>query len=93
MVAPTAAQAMTPGIRMASWSFYLGLLGFLAVAFSPALRAFPTVMPFVVYGGVAFAAIAVVFGIVGLGSLNRAGAFAGLLLGALALLGFWFFVR
>lgn len=83
----------TPGVRMASWAFILGLLGFLAVVISPALSGMAWLMPFVLFGGLAVAVVAVVLGLVGLGSVNRASAFAGLLLGLLALTAYFFFVR
>ena len=80
---------MTPGVRMASWSFYLGILSFIAVVISPIARAMPAVvLPILLFGGFALGVIAVVLGIVGLGSVNRASALAGLLLGMLAIVAF-----
>jgi len=76
---------------MASWSFYLGLLGFIAVVVSPILRAMPIIGPVLLYGGLALGIIAVVLGIVGLASINRASAIAGLLFGVLAVAAFLFF--
>lgn len=81
----TAVPAFGPSVRMASWSFYLGLFGFILVALSPIARAVPLVLPLMLYGGLAFGAIAVILGIVGLASINRTSAIAGLLLGALAI--------
>ncbi|MHB0936768.1 MAG: hypothetical protein ACYDCO_23260 [Armatimonadota bacterium] len=76
---------------MASWSFYLGLFGFIAVALSPVLQAVPFAGPILLYGGLALGVIAVVLGVVGLASVNRISAVAGLLFGALAVIGFAFF--
>lgn len=76
---------------MASWSFYLGLLGFIAVVISPVLRAVSFVGPVLLFGGLALGIIAVVLGIVGLASINRASAIAGLLFGALAVAAFLVF--
>jgi hypothetical protein len=78
---------------MASWAFRLGFLGFLAILLSPAMTIWPAVLPFMVYGGLALAALAVVLGLVGLPSINRASAFAGLLLGLLAIVGYYYFIR
>lgn len=88
----TAMPAFSPGVRMASWSFYLGLVGFLAVVISAALRIIPFAASLLLFGGVALGVIAVVLGIVGLASINRAGALAGLLFGALTIAVFAFYV-
>lgn len=86
------APVIGPSARMASWSFYLGLIGFIAVLITPALRALAFVIPILLYGGLAFGIIAVVLGIVGLLSFNRASAVAGLIFGALAIAAFVVYV-
>ena len=87
-----AVPVMSPGARMASWSFYLGLVGLLAVAISPIARILPFLVPLLLFGGLGQGVIAVVLGLVGLPSINRASALAGLLMGALAIVMFLVYV-
>ncbi len=86
-----AVPAYNPGIRMASWSFYLGLLGFLAMVLNPVVRAWPLLQSVFIFGGLALGVIAIVLGLAGLGSVNRVSAFAGLLFGMLAVGVFFYF--
>lgn len=86
---------ITPGTQMASWSFYLGILGFIAVIVGLLVRMLALhimyLAPTLLIGGAALGVIAVVLGLVGLLSANRAGALAGLLLGILAVAAFLIF--
>lgn len=82
---------MSPGVRMASSSFYVGLFALLSEIGGVILRQFlPTFAPILLFLGFALGVIAIVLGLVGLASFNRVSAIAGILLGALAMLAFFF---
>ena len=84
---------ITPGVKMASSSFYFGLLGFLAVVISPIVHGIhPIASSILLLGGLALGVIAIVLGLIGLASINRASALAGLLFGALAVITFALYV-
>ena len=79
-----------PSAVMASWSFYLGVLGFLAEILSPVGRIMPVAVPLLLLGGLGCGVLAVVLGAIGLFSLNRISALAGLILGFLTLAAFYY---
>lgn len=81
------------GVRMASWSFYLGLLAFILTIATPLAGVFPSLVPFFLFGGLALAVLAIVLGVVGLFSINRVSALAGVLLGILTIVAFVLYLR
>ncbi|HEX2948447.1 MAG TPA: hypothetical protein VHV83_02575 [Armatimonadota bacterium] len=82
---------MSPAVKMASSSFYLGLLGLIAVIIGFVVKAIPLIGPILLFGGMALGVIAVVLGVIGLISINRASAIAGLIFGVLTILAFVIF--